>query len=177
MQGGYGRFVNISSNAGAFGMPGHANYCAAKAGIIGLTRSIAIEGAKHGIAANAVLPTGRTTISANDPIPGLSDHFHATREVLEARSQPHTVAPLVAYLASPGCTVTGEVYSAVAGRFSRVFMGCAHGWLAEDADAVTTDDIAEHFDEIRDLSTYIVPADMVDEYEDVSKRLLALRGS
>jgi NAD(P)-dependent dehydrogenase (short-subunit alcohol dehydrogenase family) len=55
---GYGRFVFISSSAGIFGQPGAAHYAAAKAGIVGLTNIIAIEGAGHGILANSVLPFG-----------------------------------------------------------------------------------------------------------------------
>jgi NAD(P)-dependent dehydrogenase (short-subunit alcohol dehydrogenase family) len=168
---GHGRIVAIASNAGAFGMPGHANYAAAKGGVIGLVRALAVEGTPHGIFSNAVLPTGRTTISANDPIPGLSDRFHAARELLESRSTPFTNAPLVTFLCSRSCTVSGEVFSSCAGRYARAFMGLTRGWVAPDADATTADDIAGHFDEIRDQADYLVPESMVDEYEDVAARL------
>jgi NAD(P)-dependent dehydrogenase (short-subunit alcohol dehydrogenase family) len=53
-----GRFVFIASSAGFFGQPQVAHYAAAKAGLLGLTNVIAIEGADHGILANAVLPFG-----------------------------------------------------------------------------------------------------------------------
>jgi NAD(P)-dependent dehydrogenase (short-subunit alcohol dehydrogenase family) len=55
---GYGRFVFIASSAGLFGQPLSAHYAAAKAGLVGLTSVIAIEGAPHDILANAVLPFG-----------------------------------------------------------------------------------------------------------------------
>ena len=55
---GYGRFVFISSSGGMFGQPLEAHYAAAKAGLVGLTNVIAIEGAEHGILANTVLPFG-----------------------------------------------------------------------------------------------------------------------
>src|SRR5204863_2864480 len=57
---GYGRFVFIVSSAGLFGQPNSAHYAAAKAGLMGLTNVIAIEGADHGILANTVLPFGFT---------------------------------------------------------------------------------------------------------------------
>jgi NAD(P)-dependent dehydrogenase (short-subunit alcohol dehydrogenase family) len=54
----YGRFVFAASSAGLFGQPLEAHYAAAKAGLVGLTNVIAIEGAQHGILANTVLPFG-----------------------------------------------------------------------------------------------------------------------
>src|SRR5574342_650066 len=57
---GYGRFVFIASSAGLFGQPQSAHYAAAKAGIVGLTNVVAIEGAAHGILANSVLPFGHS---------------------------------------------------------------------------------------------------------------------
>lgn len=53
---GFGRIVSISSINGQQGMLGLSNYCAAKAGIIGFTRAIALEGARKGITANAIAP-------------------------------------------------------------------------------------------------------------------------
>ena len=60
---GYGRLVFIASSAGAFGMPRGTHYAAAKAGILGLTNNIALEGRRHGILANAVLPFGLTRMA------------------------------------------------------------------------------------------------------------------
>jgi 3-oxoacyl-[acyl-carrier protein] reductase len=53
---GYGRIVSIGSAAAAFGTPGQANYCAAKAGLLALTRSVARETGRHGVTVNVVAP-------------------------------------------------------------------------------------------------------------------------
>jgi len=56
LKGRWGRIVNIGSIAGSVGNPGQANYAAAKAGIVGFTKSLAREVARHGVTANVVLP-------------------------------------------------------------------------------------------------------------------------
>jgi NAD(P)-dependent dehydrogenase (short-subunit alcohol dehydrogenase family) len=52
----WGRIVNIASTAANVGFPGHAAYCASKAGLLGLTRCVALEGAPHGVVCNAINP-------------------------------------------------------------------------------------------------------------------------
>ncbi|WP_252721187.1 SDR family NAD(P)-dependent oxidoreductase, partial [Acinetobacter nosocomialis] len=64
---GYGRIINFSSDAFK-GSVGQCNYAAAKAGIIGLTRSIAKECAKFGITANAICPAADTRMMMNDAV-------------------------------------------------------------------------------------------------------------
>ena len=53
---GWGRIVNFSSTAGLIGAENHAAYCAAKTGLLGLTRCVALEGAAHGVTCNAICP-------------------------------------------------------------------------------------------------------------------------
>jgi NAD(P)-dependent dehydrogenase (short-subunit alcohol dehydrogenase family) len=57
---GYGRLLFVTSGSGLFGNFGQANYAAAKMGLVGLTRTVAIEGARHGITANAIAPLANT---------------------------------------------------------------------------------------------------------------------
>jgi NAD(P)-dependent dehydrogenase (short-subunit alcohol dehydrogenase family) len=131
---GYGRFVFIASSAGIFGLPGNAHYAAAKAGIVGLTNVIAIEGAPHGILANSVLPFGfsrMVTSSVGELEPSDKPRF---TDIID----PDLVPPMVVFLASRACQFTHRNYSACAGRYARVFIGVGEGWLAEGAAGAST---------------------------------------
>jgi NAD(P)-dependent dehydrogenase (short-subunit alcohol dehydrogenase family) len=122
----YGRIVSTSSASGLFGNFGQANYGAAKAGLAGLTRVLAIEGAEHGIAANAIAPIARTRMTEGI----LGD--------LSPRVSPGSVSPLVAYLASEQCSVNGHIYSVAGGRIARIFIGETEGLvlLENSAEAI-----------------------------------------
>ena len=99
---GYGRFVFIASSAGLFGQPQAAHYAAAKAGIVGLTNVIAIEGAAHGILANSVLPFGFSRM-VTETIGG--EQVAAELPFLRA-IEPELVVPIVVFLASRACEFT-----------------------------------------------------------------------
>jgi hypothetical protein len=112
----YGRVVLIGSSVGAYGMEGISNYGAAKAGLIGLTKSLALEGGDHGILVNCVLPQADTAATSGRP-KGRTLVSRASQEVASARARmgsrvgAELVAPLVSFLASRQCEVTGEVFS------------------------------------------------------------------
>jgi NAD(P)-dependent dehydrogenase (short-subunit alcohol dehydrogenase family) len=164
---GYGRFVFISSSGGMFGQPLEAHYAAAKAGLVGLTNVIAIEGGQHGILANTVLPFGfsrMVTETVGDP------------KALEETGflkviQPELVVPIVAFLASRACEFTHHNYSACAGRFSRVFVGLGEGWLAEPGANPTADDVAAHLAEVSATEPFTVPGSIFEEVFAVCERL------
>jgi NAD(P)-dependent dehydrogenase (short-subunit alcohol dehydrogenase family) len=164
---GYGRFVFISSSGGIFGQPLEAHYAAAKAGLVGLTNVIAIEGAAHGICANAVLPFGLSrmvTETVGDP------------KALEETGflnviKPELVVPIVVFLASRACEFSHHNYSACAGRFARVFVGLGEGWLADNGSDPNADDIAAHMSEISATEPFTVPASIFEEVFAVCARL------
>jgi hypothetical protein len=70
---------------------------------------------------------------------------------------------MVVYLASSACSVTGEAFSAGGGRFGRVFIAVAEGWLTETEAPATVEDIAAHLPEIEDRSRYEIPPTSIDE--------------
>lgn len=163
---GGGRFVFISSSAGVFGQPMEAHYAAAKAGLVGLTNVIAIEGEAHGILANSVMPTGfsrMVTETVGD------EKFLAESGFMQA-IRPELVVPLVTFLASTACTVTHHNFSAVAGRYARVFVGLTDGWLADAESRPTAEDIAAHLEQMSSTEEFIVPGSIVDEVLEVCER-------
>jgi len=120
---GYGRVVNTSSATG-LGVDGTFDYPAAKTGLIGLTRSLALHGASIGIKVNVVMPMAYTRMAAGVPDPKI-------RAWMEGTFPARKVAPLVAWLCHEALPVTGEIFSCGAGRAARVMTMVIPG-LKED---------------------------------------------
>jgi NAD(P)-dependent dehydrogenase (short-subunit alcohol dehydrogenase family) len=165
---GYGRFVFIASSAGLFGQPMEAHYAAAKAGLLGLTNVIALEGADHGIRANAVLPFGYSRMVAETI--GVFDEPDEAPSFLKA-IQPELVVPAVVYLASRACALTHANFSVGAGRYSRVFVGLGEGWLAKAGTHPDADDFAAQLETIAATEPFTVPGSIFDEVFELCARL------
>ena len=155
----YGRLVFTTSNAGIFGNFGQTNYGAAKAGLVGLSNVLAIEGMKYKIKSNVIAPMAKSRMT--EALLG------SLGDVLD----PALVSPMVAYLASQQCAVTHEVFSAGAGRYARVFIGLAPGWVAPRGAVPEPEAIAEHLEQIRATEGFFIPGSAGEELEILMKQL------
>ena len=142
---GYGRVV-MTASAGMFGLPNNVSYAAAKGAVVGLTRSLATAGSRHGIKVNLIAPAAATRMGSDART--------------EAQMPPELVAPMVAFLAHESCPVTGEMYAAGAGRFARIFIASTAGYVHGGA-APTVEDVAGNWAAINDEAGYYVPADLM----------------
>jgi len=145
---GYGRIISTSSASGIFGNFGQANYGAAKTGLIGLTRVLAVEGARFNIKANAIAPLALTRMTENI-LGSLGDKL-----------DPALISPLVTYLAHEECEPTGRLFSVGGGRIAEIFIGEVPGYFNPE---LTVEDVRDNFEAITNRDGYSVPANLGDE--------------
>jgi 3-oxoacyl-[acyl-carrier protein] reductase len=111
----YGRIINVVSLSGIKGLPGQTNYSAAKAGVIGATKSLAQEVAKKRITVNAVAPGFIKTSMTKD----LDENELKKLIPMNRFGKPEEVASVVDFLASKGASyITGEVISINGGLYT-----------------------------------------------------------
>ena len=135
----FGRVVVATSTSGLFGNFGQANYGAAKLGLVGLINTLAQEGAKYNIKANAIAPIAATRMT-EDILPA---------EVLKNLT-PEFVAPVVAYLCTEEVPDTDAIFIVGGGKVQRTALFQNEGLTFSTPPSV--DDIADKWAEITDLS-------------------------
>jgi 3-hydroxyacyl-CoA dehydrogenase/3a,7a,12a-trihydroxy-5b-cholest-24-enoyl-CoA hydratase len=136
----FGRVVNTTSAAGLYGNFGQANYSAAKLGIVGLTKTLAHEGAKYNIKVNAIAPIAKSRMTETVMPPAVLDKL-----------LPEYVSALVAYLCSAECQDSAQIYAVGGGYFSRVAVVEAEG-VGIPLDKVSPEAVVEQWAKINDLS-------------------------
>ncbi|HEY5853522.1 MAG TPA: SDR family NAD(P)-dependent oxidoreductase [Aldersonia sp.] len=138
----FGRIVVATSTSGLYGNFGQANYGAAKMGLVGLINTLATEGAKHGITANAVAPLAATRMTEDV----------APAEFL-AQLPASFVAPFVTHLMSEECTDSAAVLVVGGGQVQRVQQFANAG--VRFALPPTSDELADRWADIIDMSAAV----------------------
>jgi NAD(P)-dependent dehydrogenase (short-subunit alcohol dehydrogenase family) len=154
----YGRILMTASSTGLYGNFGQANYGAAKMGLTGLARTLAIEGAKYDVRVNTIAPTAATRMT--------EDIFPAE---LLARFRPERVAPAALFLVSDGAP-TGQIVGAGAGVVQAAFVTLTRGVaLAEEEQ--TPEGVAANWARIVDRTGEIVPQSGAEQAIAIMERL------
>lgn len=140
---GYGRVVLTSSIGGLYGNRNVANYAVAKAGVIGLSNVVALEGAEFDVKSNVIVPAAVTRLAD-----GLDTSKYPPME-------PELVAPAVGWLAHESCSISGEMLVALAGRVARAYIAETPGVYQPEW---TIEDVGARIGEIRDTAdSWLLP--------------------
>jgi NAD(P)-dependent dehydrogenase (short-subunit alcohol dehydrogenase family) len=140
----YGRILMTTSSTGLYGNFGQANYGAAKLALVGLMKTLSLEGAKYNVRTNTIAPLAATRMT-EDLMPP---------EML-TKMGPETVSPAALYLVSDDAP-SNVVLNAGGGGFERSYVTLTRG-IHVDADDLTPETIAARFDEISSREGEIVP--------------------
>ncbi len=140
----YGRILMTTSSTGLYGNFGQANYGAAKLGLVGLMKTLALEGAKYNVRVNTIAPLAATRMTEDLMPPELL-----------AKMGPETVAPAAVYLVSEDAP-TNVVLNAGGGGFEAANVTLTKG-VHVAPDAMTAETIAARIGEIRDRTGETVP--------------------
>lgn len=140
----YGRILMTTSSTGLYGNFGQANYGAAKLGLVGLMKTLGIEGAKYNVRVNTIAPLAATRMT-EDLMPA----------ALLEKMGPETVVPAAVYLVSEEAP-SNVVLNAGGGGFERAYVTLTRG-IHVAAEDMTAETIAARFEEISDRTGEIVP--------------------
>lgn len=152
----YGRILMTTSSTGLYGNFGQANYAAAKAGLAGLAKTLALEGARNNVRVNTIAPTAATRMTQDLFPPELLERF-----------QPEQVAPAALFLVSEDAP-TGVILGAGAGVVQAAYITLTRGAALPEP---TPEAVAENWAAITDRDGEIVPQTGAEQTMTILQRL------
>ncbi|CAG8866958.1 Putative short-chain type dehydrogenase/reductase [Pseudomonas fluorescens] len=157
---GWGRVIFTASTSGIYGNFGQSNYAMAKLGLYGLTRTLALEGRKHGVLVNAIAPTGGTRMTE-----GL-----IPQHVFE-RLKPELISPLVVFLGSEQCQDSGELFEVGGGWIGKVRWERSLGVGFDPREGFTPEQVADRWRQISDFTDAVHPRDSLEALQEMMANL------
>lgn len=145
---GSSRVVLTTSGVGFFGSAGASSYAAAKMGLVGLVRTLSLEGEPFGIRVNGIAPMARTEMAGQ------------VFGSLTPKIDPSLVSEVVVALSHRDTPFNGRILSAGGGRVAELFLGATVGYFNEQLAA---EDVTRHAAQVEDRTDYEVPGDVMDE--------------
>lgn len=155
----YGRILMTSSSTGLYGNFGQANYGAAKLGLAGFAKTLALEGAKYNVRVNTIAPTAATRMTQDLFPPELLDRF-----------RPELVAPAALFLVSEEAP-TGAILGAGAGVVQAAYVTLTRGVALDEA---TPEAVAAAWPAITDRAGEIVPQSGAEQIASILERLRSI---
>jgi NAD(P)-dependent dehydrogenase (short-subunit alcohol dehydrogenase family) len=156
----FGRIVLVTSSAGIYGMTGSAAYAVTKAATIGLTRTLAQEGAPVGILVNAISPHAWSRMATGVEESSNSPEISA----LKSRVPIAAVAPAATVLLSDELRITGRILSVGGGHVGRVFLGETRGFSTSPA-LLSAEQMADNLARVDDTADSVVADSAMDAFD------------
>ncbi|MDU9390546.1 SDR family oxidoreductase [Pseudomonas sp. zfem002] len=156
----WGRVIFTSSTSGIYGNFGQANYGMAKLGLYGLTRTLALEGRKHGVLVNAIAPTGGTRMTEGLIPPQVFEQL-----------KPELISPLVVYLGSEQCQDSGNLYEVGGGWIGQVRWERSLGVGFDPLGGFSVEDVAASWGQIGDFEGAEHPRDSLQALQQMMANL------
>jgi 3-hydroxyacyl-CoA dehydrogenase/3a,7a,12a-trihydroxy-5b-cholest-24-enoyl-CoA hydratase len=151
---GYGRIIMVTSAAGLYGNFGQANYSSAKMALLGLAKTLAIEGEKRNIFVNTIAPIAGSRLTETIMPPELVSAL-----------KPEYVAPLVAYLCHESCKENGQLFEVGAGWFSKLRWQRTQGLFLPLNKTIQPEDLFKNWDKINDWNHVTYPTSAQDSIQ------------
>lgn len=167
---GYGRILFVASAVGMFGGAYQVAYGAAKAGVVGMMHSLAIEASPRGIVVNALLPTASSRMEeAMDPR-AMSYFSSVPPEFFTRGMDPEFNVPLVTYLVSDKNQTSHAIYTSAGGRYARVFVSVTDGWQGPRDKPASAEDVLAHMGEIENRQNISEFRSVAEEFCHLAQR-------